>query len=264
MEIKNILKQIGLTPNEIEIYIITLQYGSGPASIISKRSAINRGTTYSVLKTLLKKGLLKQSKKALGTYFTAVDPELLLKYLDEKKDEIDKNKEVLKQHLDEIKKFNIQDIAKPQVTFYEGVEGIKQIHEDILKCSKGNTIHSFIPQNMEGEDFLRFLFDDFIRRRIENKISIEVIAPESEIGFKILEDDKKSLRKTKIVSKENCTFESEVTIYEQKIAMISYKPEEMIGLIVESPSMSKTMKQIFQLTWNAGDSFIPSQKELFG
>jgi len=263
MNTKFVLKQIGLTPNEIDIYLIALGCGSQPASIIAKRARINRATSYSVLKTLIQKGLIIQIKKAQGTYFHAKDPEALLQYLDDKKANLEKQKNVIKNHIEEMRAKKIHETTKPQVTFYEDMEGIKQIHEDILKTSKEKTIHSFIPHNMEGEGFLDFLFFDFIKRRIENNIFIEVIAPESEIGNKIQDNDKKSLRLTKIIPKENCTFESEVTIYGEKIALISYKEEEMIGLIVESPSMSKTMKQIFKLTWDSENSFLPSQKELF-
>jgi sugar-specific transcriptional regulator TrmB len=262
MNTKFILKQIGLTTNETEIYLVALEYGWQPASIIAKRARINRATTYSVLKTLIQKGLVEQVKKAQGIYFHAKDPESLLEYLEKKKENIEKNKEILKYHIESIKSKKIKSNTNPQVTFYEELEGIKQIHEDILKTSKNKTIYSIIPQNME-EDFLNFLFFDFIKRRIENNIFIEVIAQESKIGEKIQYNDKNSLRTTKIISNGNCIFESEITIYGEKIALISYKKEEMIGIIVESPSISKTMKEIFKLTWNSDSSFLPSQKELF-
>ncbi len=115
---------------------------------------------------------------------------------------------------------------------------------------------------VEGE-MENYVFHDFVKRRTENKIHAKVIAPESETSHKIKDQDKKFLRETKIVPRDSYNFESEITIYKQKIALISYKKEEMIGLIVESPSMSNTMKQIFHLTWNLGQEFIPAQAGLF-
>ena len=93
MQIESLLRSIGLTENEIEIYLTCLKIGSQVASIISLRSNINRGTTYSVLKTLIKKGLITQSKKAQGTYFQALDPESIIKYIDKKKENLDKKKD---------------------------------------------------------------------------------------------------------------------------------------------------------------------------
>ena len=45
-------------------------------------------------------------------------------------------------------------------------------------------------------------------------------------------------------------------IYENKVAVISLNPEELIGMIFESPVYARSQKAIFNLAWLGASSFI--------
>jgi len=264
MEIQSLLKDIGLTDNETNVYLKSFTYGAQPASIIAKRSNLNRATTYSVLKTLSKKGLITQSSKPEGTYYSAKEPEAIINYLDERKNNLENKKELLLSHIEDLKSVKKIDVSKPKVTFYEGFSGIKQIHSDILLTVSEDTILEFIPENMIAGELDEFIMQDFSKQRIERKIFAKIIAPASSTGYKIHKEDKNTLRETRLVPQESCDFDSEITIYKDKVALISYKQEEIFGIIIESPSISKTLRKIFFLSWDLGQSFLPAQEELFG
>ena len=51
-------------------------------------------------------------------------------------------------------------------------------------------------------------------------------------------------------------FEYEITIYGNRVAIISLNPEELIGLIIESPVYAKTQRAIFNLAWLGATSFV--------
>jgi hypothetical protein len=51
-------------------------------------------------------------------------------------------------------------------------------------------------------------------------------------------------------------FEYEITIYGDKVAVLSLNPEERMGLIIESPVYAKTQRAIFQLAWLGATSFV--------
>lgn len=259
MEINKLLQEIDLTANEANIYLIALKYGTQPASILAKRAKINRATTYSSIKTLLEKGLLKQNKKMQATYFSAISPEALINFVEEKKENLDKKINLLKENIAEFKSLQGTAVSKPEVTFYENISGLKQIHQDILKTAENDAIYSFIPDNLTFDE----ITIDFVKNRLKNNIESKVIIPESETGRLLQANDIESRRETKIVPKDKYNFQSEITVYKEKIALISYKPEEMIGLIVESPAISQTMKQIFELCFLENEIFLPTQKNLF-
>ena len=212
MNINRLLKEIELTENEANIYLIALKYGAQPASIISKRAKINRATTYSSIKTLLEKGLLIQNKKIQATYFSAISPEALISFVEDKKDKLDHKIKLLKENISELKAIQGNFISKPEVSFYENIAGIKQIHQDILKTAENSTIFSFIPANIRFHEITL----DFVKERIKNNISAKVIMPESKTGFLIQEKDKDSKRETRIVPKDKFNFKSEITISRKK------------------------------------------------
>ena len=64
--IKKILTQLGLNNIEQEIYLITLEYGPAPASLLAKQANLNRVTVYEILKRLSRQGYVKiRAKKGV-------------------------------------------------------------------------------------------------------------------------------------------------------------------------------------------------------
>ena len=131
-EIQKTLQRIGLSNNEAKIYLMLLQEGINKAGKISKKTQINRTTTYDTLRRLLNKGLLSYVVKANRKYFRVVDPERLVEFIQHKEDEA-------KKILPFLKKIHKKPAEKGNVTLYYGYKGIKSIFQDIAKGSKMST-----------------------------------------------------------------------------------------------------------------------------
>ena len=58
------------------------------------------------------------------------------------------------------------------------------------------------------------------------------------------------------INPEQFQFEYEINIYDDKVSLVSLNPNELIGLIIESPVYAKTQKAIFNLAWLGATSFI--------
>lgn len=102
-KLKEKLKEIGMSEKEAKVYIILLKMGSSTASKISKKSNLNRVTTYSLLESLKNKGFVSYSIKSGVKYFESADPKTLLSSLKEKKENL---KSVLPK-LKKIQNFNL-------------------------------------------------------------------------------------------------------------------------------------------------------------
>ncbi len=59
-----------------------------------------------------------------------------------------------------------------------------------------------------------------------------------------------------LVNKEQFPFENEILIFGDSVGIVSLNPDERLGLIVESPTLAKTMKAIFDLAWLGGTAFV--------
>ena len=72
---KKFLQDIGLDNKEIDIYLGLLQVDSSSVLELSKKTKILRTSIYSVLDSLIEKGLVSEIKKGKKSYFQAEPPE---------------------------------------------------------------------------------------------------------------------------------------------------------------------------------------------
>ena len=83
---KEILYDLGLTHNEVEIYLVLLGAGSISVNEIAERSGLHRQAVYDALERLLEKGFVSYVQKNSKKYFQGIHPEKIKNYLDEKKE----------------------------------------------------------------------------------------------------------------------------------------------------------------------------------
>ena len=82
---KEILVELGLTNNEVDVYLSLLTIGSATANDIAKKVGLHRQAVYDALERLLDKGFANFVTKNNVMYFKALQPEKIIDYLDEKK-----------------------------------------------------------------------------------------------------------------------------------------------------------------------------------
>ena len=84
---KSIIK-LGLSDKESKVYLASLELGPSTAQIISNKSNVNRATTYVVIESLMKMGLMSTYDEGKKTFFIASPPEQLMKYLKNRENEV--------------------------------------------------------------------------------------------------------------------------------------------------------------------------------
>ena len=80
------LVSLGLTAMEAQTYIALLELGNAKAGAISRKTGVNRTTTYDALERLVQKGLVAYSSQGEHRVFSAVAPVRLVEWLDEKRE----------------------------------------------------------------------------------------------------------------------------------------------------------------------------------
>ncbi len=125
MIIEQELTNLGLTSEESKVYLAILELGGSFVSAIARRAKVNRSTCYHTLDNLVKKGLISSYQKGKVLHFSAEDPHRFVQISEERM----KRTESLIPHLTAL----ISTLTvKPKIRFYEGIEGIKSIFEDII------------------------------------------------------------------------------------------------------------------------------------
>jgi sugar-specific transcriptional regulator TrmB len=78
------LTQRGMLEKEAVMYLTTLELGNAPASSIARKANIKRTTCYSILRDFEQRGIATSIMRKEIAYFSVVDPEILLKQLEDK------------------------------------------------------------------------------------------------------------------------------------------------------------------------------------
>lgn len=254
-----ILKKIGLNSKEAQVYLSLLELGSQPASVIGKKSNINRSTTYLILDSLIQKGYVNEHVRADVKYFAAADPQMIVQSLEQQEHTIDENRKDLIDLLPDFYALTNPLSIKPKVRFYEGEEGVKRAMNDTLNSSEPLFAWSAFDSWLKATPTLQKYIKDYAKLRAEKyKIPVKVIVLDTpEVRKYLLEqypplkENKDPLMEIRWAPKDIPAFNNETNIYDDKVSIVSLAKNELLGVVIESHEIAKLHKAIFQMAWMA-------------
>ncbi|MBN2086803.1 hypothetical protein JW758_00480 [Candidatus Peregrinibacteria bacterium] len=246
------LEQLGLTEEESKVYLAILELGGSYVSSIAKKAGVHRVSCYHTLDNLIRKGIISTFTKDNIKYFSIESPRILVNQAEEKFHHA-------KKLLPELLSITNALAYKPKIQYYEGLQGIKNIFEDTLTAEDellGYTNLSELPEVVTIE-FLK----DYAKRKIEKGIKTRMLSPISKHAINYTKkyypkDFDKNLVEIFFINPKEFLFEYEINIYGNKVSLVSLNPNELMGMIIESPIYAKTQRSIFNLAWLGATSFI--------
>lgn len=253
MDIYNTLAKLDLSEHQSAVYFALLQMGSGGIMDIAKRSGLKRTTTYSILDGLVQRGFVSVNKKTAHREYIAEDPHRLPGILNIEIQKIQQRQQNILCALPELMSFYNATAIKPKIKYFEGMEGMKMVFnetlqlgrdEEILAYSSAESIHQYL-----GDEYVAF----YLSERVQKGIVQRAIAEDSPAARLHQKNDTKELRITRLVDKEKFPFANEVNIFRNKIIIMSYA--DLLGVIIESETIAKTQKAIFELAWLGAQPF---------
>ena len=245
------LINLGLTKEESKVYLSVVELGGAFVSSIARRAKVNRSTCYHTLDNLVKKGLVSSYQKGKVLHFVAEDPKRFQQIAEEK---MERAKELIPQ----LQALTSTLAFKPKIRFFEGVEGVKSVFEDILNT--GDEVLGYTNVKGLGELIPEY-FRQFCHKKIKRNIKTRYIAPAVPEGVDMIDEyyPKKydpNLLEILMVNPTEFNFQNEIAIYGNKVAIISLNPDELIGLIIEGKTFSESMKSFFDLAWLGATAFV--------
>lgn len=238
MKIEKILEKFGFSLNESKIYLTSLEIGLSSAQDIAKKAGLKRTTVYSVLISLVNRGMIGKTLVKNKTRFVAEPPEKLLSLINEIQSNIVKV-------LPELEAIYNKNETKPKITFFEGENAIHNVYEDTLK-EKPKEILEW-NTNIFFDHFPKDY--NYIEKRTKLGIRARRIAGKGslwDIRHKVW--DEKELSETVVVPKEMFNPKVEVNIYNNKVAFMNYA--ENMSVIIESKAIADVMREAYELSWD--------------
>ena len=246
------LQHLGLSAEEARVYLAALCLGSGAVSSIAKQAGVQRVACYHTLENLLDQGLVSCVKRNRVKHFTAESPQRIV---EQREAQLQQAKRILP----ELLSLSNALAYKPKIHYYEGIQGMKHILDDTL--SSTNEILGYTNLAAISSLFSKQYLQKHAQSLLAQKIKLRMLSPTSSDSTRYVatyypKEFDHHLLEVLFVNPEEFSFEYEIRIYNDKVALLSLNPVELIGLIMESPVFAATQRAIFNLSWLGACSFV--------
>jgi len=243
--LKKALLQLNLTEKEIAAYLILLEQGALSVQDIAKNTGVNRVTIYSAIEELKTKGMVSESRKGKRKLFVAENPEGLENILQVKRDKLRREENILQNIiLPSLKAININQENKPQIKFFEGLEGIYKVYDDyilnssdVIACGSYDSVIKISSWKAEKE---------YINNMRKRKILFRGILEDTEINHEFNEISKGVMHNKFLPKGEKVS--ADILVFGPMVALISY--EKKSATLIEDESIAKSIKMYLDFMWN--------------
>lgn len=251
---RTVLKNLGLTDNEIKIYLTSLALNHAPVSIIAKKCGIKRTSAHTIIEKLAKKGFLTSFNKKNIKYFSAIDPEIIVDKCKENAQNANNMLKRIEYILPVLANLKSTYQNKTKLKFFEGFDGIKGLFNDALHDNE--VIKAIMQVEDFSEELLKFLENEYFPKRSLNK---------AKLGKSIFLSNKKDndyLHKLKNIlgesegdikkiSLQKLSLNVSFQLYSNKVAIYSTGKDDLGGILIENEKIYNTFLAIFDFIWDS-------------
>jgi len=158
---REILEELGLSPNEAKIYEGLLEIGQASVPEISLRIGVHKRNVYDIIPKLLRKGLIYQVTESKENKYAPLEPSKLSDLIWEKEAK-------LKSILPALNRQFKKTVPNEAVYIYKGAEGFKNYLRDILTV--GENVYFIGAKGGWFDSELQTFIKKFLKQAKEKKI----------------------------------------------------------------------------------------------
>jgi sugar-specific transcriptional regulator TrmB len=240
METK-LLEQAGLNPTQAKAYIALITSGSLTPPQLATKVGITRTNAYEVLKQLSELELAITTGVGTKLAYRANNPASLEKLMEHRRSQIMADENRLHQLMPQLMTYFYTHSEQPGVRFYQGLDGLTKIYEDILRTRQ--TLY-MVRTPAERATLGKDIVQKFIAQRIKLGIPVEAITPYTTSANKDPQVDAIQNFTRTFMPAGAYTDPVEIDIYGNKVAFLSFG-QELTGTIIESPQIANAMRAAF-------------------
>lgn len=246
MNLQKTLETVGFNEKEASVYIAALKSGPETATAIAKASGIKRTTVYFILEQLISRGVIGMKQTRSTTFYSAISPHRLVSIFNER----DK---ILENALPEFEKIYKSQMHKPQVQVFEGVEGVRQIYQEVEQfVRRPSEVLYFGSIEHYLKDEYKDIFEWWIKlMKSRSHQAREILDSENTLKPKYMEEIIKNANpyhQIKLAPKTIHFSDNDNLIYGNKIAIFSHLKEVFV-VVIESESIANSFRSFFDMAW---------------
>ena len=241
---EDFLQSIGLTKLESKVYVSLLDKGELKVSELLAVAKLNSGRIYDILNSLQQKGFVSIIVKNGVKYVSPSPPEILRKFMDEKEEELKRQKEKVETFLPLLSKKYFSSTKDGSIEIFTGRRGLEASYK-ILFSEAENDKNLFITGSSTQLNHFNWA-KPFIK---------EVIDPQrKKLKLKTKKILDESLKKEKIIN-DNSQIKyldfSSITSYEVlgNVVVLQIVSHELICIVMRSKLIADDFRKQFEVLW---------------
>tara|TARA_Y100000310_G_C20500776_1_gene723866 strand:- start:86 stop:829 length:744 start_codon:yes stop_codon:yes gene_type:complete len=239
-EIKQTLRNIGLTQGEVDVYLALLELGLSTTGRITKEANISSSKVYEVLRRLISKGLASYNIENGKHYYSATPVERLVDFLEERKNDLAEDQKKIKRLLPELE--NRKRAQKSaEAIIYRGRQGPLIVLNECLDVGKkGIEIVGYGTDEDDWERYFPAQLKEFIKESEKHKVKSRIIFGR---GFK----PKNYTAGIRHLPPEYFS-PVRTVIYGNKVAIVDFT-DPITTIIIEKEEIAKAYMNHFEMLW---------------
>lgn len=232
-----LLKKLGLTSEQSQIYLALLTLGQANVTDIARTIGMHRPMIYHHLPALLEQGLISQSSQGKRKVFIAESPEHLV-------DVVKRFSEELQTALPDLVSA-YHGHQQPMIRYFPGAEGIRSAYEDLLRTvKKGDVVYRY-ESPLDRKRYAKYQPREYADRILQGR-EIEWFIITNDVTRKTKRLER--LYKTVPLGESEFRYDISQFIYANKVSFIDYQNE--VASIIESPTFADFQRKIFKLLFD--------------
>ncbi len=250
------LVHFGLSEKEAAVYVASLELGSA-ASVqdIAHQAKVNRATTYVMIETLIRRGLMSTVDKGQKRYYLPEAPERLRSILRLQRKELEEKERELDRTLPLLTALSNVAGVKPHVRYLEGPEGLQSVR-DLFTNLKGEFIQIVPIDDSDAYKQSNAGRPEHMARLAAAQTSSRALLVMRDLAAADIPDV--PCGEVRLVPAERFPIHGELSVREHTVFLHSYA-SALLSVVVTSKEVADVVRALFNMAWE-GAAVYPSKK----
>ena len=148
-------------------------------------------------------------------------------------------------------RISLGDSIKSKITYYEGIEGIKNSYRHILEHAKKEVCAYYSVVETIQPELQSFFTNEYVPERAKRKIFSRNIAPKTpKTTYFKLRSEKDFMEMRMVSTKIFPLLNSEINLYENFMHCMVFDEHGGFAVIIEESDIARLQKALFEIAWN--------------
>jgi len=243
------LEKVGFSENEAAVYVALLELGGAFPSAVAEYAGMKRTTAYNTLIKLSVQGIVNEIEKRNKQFYQPEKPQKVVRYIEAKKRRAEEGLENVQAVLPEMDGLYGANGSRPQVTYYEGIEEVKEV---FLQMYEAKIIYGLADTKNLFDIMSAEFFTEWRNELRKRKIKLRdiITANSSEYPTKTVALELQELFSRRVLPDEYKNIGTDVLVWGDKLALISLG-NPITATVINNPGIATTFRIMHEIIWKA-------------